>query len=899
MGYRCGARIARSTAKRQGALASRPVAPPSPGPERFRLVRTDVSPAPTRLADYRPSDFVIDSIEMNVSLDPARTIVRSTLNVRRRDGAPADAPLRLNGESLELISLKANGAAAQADSYDVEEKFLTIRGLPAAFILEIETACAPEKNTALSGLYLSSGMFCTQCEAEGFRRITYYLDRPDILSVFTVRIEAAKEAYPVLLANGDMIDAGDLGGGRHYATWRDPHPKPAYLFALVGGELVSVDDEFVTRSGRRVALKVFVQAKNSEKCAYTLDSLKRAMKWDEDTFGREYDLDTFMIVAVDHFNFGAMENKGLNIFNSAYVLASPETATDQDYENIESIVAHEYFHNWSGNRVTLRDWFQLCLKEGFTVFRDQEFSADMRDRAVQRIKDVRRLWSNQFPEDAGPLAHPPRPSEFVTIDNFYTATVYEKGAEVVRMLKTLLGPDKFRAASDLYFDRHDGDAATVEDFARAMEDASGIDLSQFRLWWSEAGTPHVDATLVSDGDGVGVALRQDAVPPRQIPIGYAIVGAESGRTLGQGLISLDAGAVDVRLDVAASGNERPLVSLNTGFSAPIVINVERSLSDRIALAKADPDPFNRWSTVDGLWRDICLADAGRRRDGIDAAAAYAGLRDALQGALANGDLAPAFVAQLLTAPSASDLMQGLDNLDPPSFADARQSVRRRIAVDLADSLAAAYECNRTPGAYDPSAADAGKRSLKNAALSLMVPAGRSALAAEQAAHAANMTDEAAAASILAQSTAPERDATLARFYERWREDSLVVNKWLAWRAMRPDANALSDVKSLLTHEAYDEATPNKVRALIGGFANLNLSAFHADDGAGYSFFVDQLLHIDGRNPQLAARLTSAFEIWRRLESRRGAMAKAALQRIADSTGVSSNLREMSARLIGA
>ncbi|MEO0879940.1 MAG: aminopeptidase N, partial [Pseudomonadota bacterium] len=441
------------------------------------------APETVRLAEYTPPPFLIDTVDLYFSLDPKQTIVNSRLAVRRGDGVPSDAPLVLNGVDLDLRAVRVDGEKFPTDWIVADENSLTLKGLPETFTLEIETACAPEANTALSGLYLSNGMFCTQCEAEGFRRITYFLDRPDVLSKYTVAIEADREAYPVLLANGNPVGAEDAPNGRHVKRWEDPHPKPSYLFALVGGDLACVEDAFTTASGRAVAIRIYVQHQNKDKCGYTIDSLKRAMRWDEETFGREYDLDIFMIVAVDHFNFGAMENKGLNIFNSAYVLASPQTATDQDYEIIESIVAHEYFHNWSGNRVTCRDWFQLCLKEGFTVFRDQEFSADMRSRPVQRIKDVRRLWSGQFPEDDGPLAHPPRPDHYITIDNFYTATVYDKGAELARMLKNLLGEEAFRAGSDLYFDRHDGTAATVEDFVKAMEDASSRDLTQFRRWY--------------------------------------------------------------------------------------------------------------------------------------------------------------------------------------------------------------------------------------------------------------------------------------------------------------------------------------------------------------------------------------------------------------------------------
>ncbi len=870
-------------------------------------MRTDVAPPPTRLADYRPTDYAVDAVSLDVRLDPARTIVRSELKVRRREGVEDGASLRLDGEALELVAIAIDGVALSSDQYSLDEKYLTLKTPPAVFTLSVETACAPEANTALSGLYLSNGMFCTQCEAEGFRRITYYLDRPDILSVFTVRIEADKDAYPVLLANGDKINSGDLDGGRHFAVWRDPHPKPAYLFALVGGDLVAVEDGFTTRSGHDVALKVFVQAENADKCAYTLDSLKRAMKWDEEAFGREYDLDTFMIVAVDHFNFGAMENKGLNIFNSAYVLASPETATDQDYENIESIVAHEYFHNWSGNRVTLRDWFQLCLKEGFTVFRDQEFSADMRDRSVQRIKDVRRLLSHQFPEDAGPLSHPPRPDQFITIDNFYTATVYEKGAEIVRMLKTMLGPETFRKASDLYFERHDGEAATVEDFARAMADASGLDLSQFSLWWTQAGAPRVEASIAPSGDGRLVAtLSQDTDPPRAIPVGYAVVGAASGRVMREGLVTLDQTSQRFDLtpephegepgDTREGATERPLASLFTHFSAPVVVDIDRPLDERAALAKSDPDPFNRWSAVDGLWRDACLAEAGRRKE-VEADEAVAGLGAALHAALADQALAPAFTAQLLMAPSPGDLTQGLDELDPPRLVRARATIRGRIAALLETPLTEAFERSQTPGPFDPSSGQAGKRALKNAALSLLVEAGHDTRAVRQAEAGRNMTDVAAAASILAQSASEARDDVLERFYDRWRTNALVVNKWLAWRALRPDGEALNDVRSLLEHPAYDEGTPNKVRALVGTFANLNLSNFHAVDGSGYNFLADQLIRIDGRNPQLAARLAGAFEVWRRLESGRRSIARHALRRVANAEKTSMNLKEMAARLL--
>ena len=860
-------------------------------------MRNDIAPTAIQLKDYRPSDYLIETADLSFQLETARTRVTTSLQVKRRDGADDKAPLVLNGESLELKEVRIDGTPT--DAFCVDEKTLTLTGpLPASFVLETDVFINPEANTALSGLYMSKGMFCTQCEAEGFRHITYYLDRPDILTVFTVRIEADKTTYPIILANGNKIDAGDLGNGRHFAVWHDPHPKPAYLFALVGGDLACVEDQFTTMSGRDVSLQVFVQHANKDKCGYALDSLKRAMKWDEETFGREYDLDIFMIVAVDHFNFGAMENKGLNIFNSAFVLASPETATDQDYENIEAIVAHEYFHNWSGNRVTLRDWFQLCLKEGFTVFRDQEFSADMRSRAVQRIKDVRRLWSRQFPEDAGPLAHPPRPDHYVTIDNFYTATVYEKGAEVVRMLKALLGPEGFRAASDLYFDRHDGDAATIEDFKQAMEDASGRDLGQFKTWWTESGTPRVTIETTPRNDNVHLSLRQDLSPPRHIPAAYSIFDAKTGSALGAGRLEMTEAetAIDLPLHkVDGDSRGTPLVSVFSGYGAPVHIDRDLPLAERLSHAAFDPDPFNRWASVEALWRDLSLNAAGAKPF-EDADAGLDGLAKALNGALDSDTLEPAFIAELLKCPTAPELLLGLENINPTKIVSGRNHIRQQIAQRIAAPLQIAYRRHGVDAPFDPGAAQAGHRALKNAALSLLVTGGQDHLAMEQAANASNMTDAAAALGTLAQSDSPDRQSALEAFYQKWKDNPLVVNKWLSWRAMRSDAKALSDLEALLQHDAFDFKTPNKVRALIGVFANANLAVFHAEDGAGYVFFLEQVLKIDPLNPQLAAGLTNALDMWQRLEPGRREKAKNALDKMANQSGISSNLKEMLDRL---
>ena len=885
-------------------------------------MRTDTAPADPpktiRLADYRPPDYWIDNISLDFSLDPARTIVKSRLDVRRSVSAHRNAPLALEGEALELLSISMNGAPLPDSAYEVGEKSLRVDAPPEAFVLEIENAIAPEANTALSGLYMSKGMFCTQCEAEGFRRITYYPDRPDVLAKFRVRIEADKAAYPILLANGNNVAAGDLAGGRHFAEWADPHPKPAYLFALVGGDLACAEDAFVTRSGREVALKVFVQPQNLDKCGYTLDALKRAMRWDEERFGREYDLDVFMIVAVDHFNFGAMENKGLNIFNSAYVLASPATATDADYEAIESIVGHEYFHNWSGNRVTLRDWFQLCLKEGFTVFRDQEFSADMRSRPVQRIKDVRRLRSRQFPEDAGPLAHPPRPAEYISIDNFYTATVYEKGAELSRMLMTLLGREKFRAATDLYFSRHDGEAATVEDFVAAMEDAGGIDLTQFRLWYTEAGAPRIDADVKKDVNGsVSISLRQslgdadgsagaDERAPRHIPVAYALIGDESGAVLEEGLLEFRTNAQAYPL----GRYEEPVIaSLFREFSAPVTLEIEHSLEDRLALLRNESDLFSRWNAGEGLWKDLCLAFADAKAMD-DRGAALAAFADALGASLAADDLDPALVAEILKAPSAAEIAQLADPIDPAAIVAGRETVRAAVARRLESDLELIAVRRDGDAPFTPDAAAAGDRALRNAAMALLVAAGRYDVAEAQARRAENMTDEAAALGALAPSAAPSRDDLLAAFYERWRDDPLVVNKWLAFRAMETDrdrngadgadgggdGDALAAIAALTRHERFDLKTPNKVRALLGVFSHQNIGVFHRSDGAGYDLLVENIFAIDKLNPQLAAQLTTALETWRRLEPKRRDLAGAALEKLLKESP-SPNLFEMATRLL--
>jgi aminopeptidase N len=856
------------------------------------------------LKDYQKPDYLLHHTSLSFDLSPTATRVQAALKVVRNEGVGAEAPLVLNGEFLKLESIVLDGKALGEDEFETTDKHLTVKNVPAEFALETVVTINPEANTALSGLYMSNGMFCTQCEAEGFRRITYYPDRPDVLATFDVRIEADKSAYPVLLANGNPGEAGELEGGRHFATWSDPHPKPAYLFALVGGDLAHVEDSFTTQSGRDVTLQVFVQPQNIDKCDYTLDALKRSMKWDEEVFGREYDLDIFMIVAVDHFNFGAMENKGLNIFNSAYVLASPETATDTDYELIESIVAHEYFHNWSGNRVTCRDWFQLCLKEGFTVFRDQEFSADMRSRPVQRIKDVRRLWARQFPEDAGPLAHPARPESYITIDNFYTATVYEKGAELVRMMKTMIGPQAFRKATDLYFDRHDGEAATVEDFITCMEEASGLDLGQFRRWYSDAGTPEISVKEDWADGTYTLTLTQDTAPTpgqeekpaRHIPMRVGLV-TDKGEIGGEELVHLKEGTQSMTMRGLPA---KPVASVFRGFSAPVTVKQDLSIQDRLALIAHDSDAFNRWATANKYATDVLKSFAGDSAMPEDESAATNYAR-AVSVLLADKTLEPAFKAEVLRVPSETDIARTVSVIDPEAISAARKKFRQIMLTELEDQLFDIYEKHQTPAPYSPAADQAGKRTLKNTSLGLLMadPSDkRLALALSQAKTADNMTDEAAAVSLVALADCAERQDVLAAFYDKWQHEPLVVNKWLAWQAMASGTTALDDIKALSTHAAFDMKNPNKVRSLIGAFAMENLSTFHLSDGSGYDFFFEKVRELDSINPQVAARLLGATESWRRLEPSRQEKLGTALKALADTEGLSENVFEMATRLVG-
>ena len=873
---------------------------------------------PVRLEDYRPPDWLVESVELDVTLDPVATLVRATLTLRPNGNGTAPAPLMLDGDALELRALKLDGAALPPEQFVATADRLTIAQPPhRPFRLEIETVVDPSANTQLMGLYRSGSIYCTQCEAEGFRRITYFPDRPDVMAVYTTRIEAEKADAPVLLANGNLIASGDVPGtSRHFAVWQDPFPKPSYLFALVGGKLACVEDRFRTMSGREVTLRIYVEAGKEARCAYAMDSLKRAMRWDETAFGREYDLDIFMIVAVSDFNMGAMENKGLNVFNDKYVLASPETATDGDFDRIEAIIAHEYFHNWTGNRITCRDWFQLCLKEGLTVFRDQEFSADARSRAVERISDVRGLRAHQFMEDAGPLAHPVRPRLYHEINNFYTATVYEKGAEVVRMLKTLLGPETFRQGMDLYFTRHDGEAATIEQFVQCFADVSGADLAQFMLWYSQAGTPELVATGSYDADAKTYRLDvAQTVPPTPgqptkeamvIPLAIGLVGRDGrdlplklrdGRTIERGVLTLTKPAETF---VFGDIGEPPVPSLNRGFSAPIKLIANLSADDLRFLAAHDADAFNRWQALQTLATRLLLDNVASLR-AAKPARQDGGLLHALGAILDDGTLEPAFIALALTLPGESDLAREIGrDVDPDAIFAARSGLRAVVGEHLAGSLFDHYRRLSESRPYSPDAASAGRRALRNICLDLLVATRRPdavSLAARQYQAADNMTDRMAALSTLSLCDVPERAATLDDFYARYADDPLIVDKWFTLQATIPEPATLDRVKALTGHRAFSFANPNRVRALIHAFALANQREFNRADGAGYDFVADTVLALDRKNPQLAAKLLAAMKSWRVLEPGRRAMAEKALQQVASAPSRSPDVADIVQRAL--
>ena len=872
------------------------------------------------LKDYTPPSFLIAAIELDVDIRADHALVRAILQIERNPkAADAQAPLTLDGEEIELLSVALDGRALAPGEYEFGEESLRIARVPQRFTLETVSRIRPQTNTRLEGLYASNNGFFTQCEAQGFRRITWFIDRPDVMARYTTTIHAERERYPVLLSNGNLVAAGEEAGGRHWAKWHDPFPKPSYLFAMVAAQLDKLEDRFVTRSGRSARLAVYVEPGKLDQCGFAMRCLKSAMKWDEEVFGLELDLDGYMIVAVGDFNSGAMENKGLNIFNTKYVLARPDTATDIDYQNIDRVVAHEYFHNWTGDRVTCRDWFQLSLKEGLTVFRDQEYGADMYSRAVQRIQEVRALRAAQFPEDAGPMAHPVRPAAYMEIRNFYTMTVYEKGAEVVRMQHTLLGAQAFRAGMDLYFRRHDGQAVTTDEFVQAMADASGIDLGQFRRWYEQAGTPLVQAAGSYDAAGrkYTLTLAQSCPPtpgqetkhPFHIPFALGLVGPDGadlplvleGEPGGARPVAMPSGEITrvlsftqaqqrfVFVGVAAA----PVPSLLRNFSAPVNLKYDYGEADLTHLMAHDTNAFNRWEAGQRLALALMLRGIEAQRTG-GALRTPQAFVDAFARVLADAPRDPAFGAEALALPSEIYIAEQLELVDPDAIHAVRNGLRRDLAQALRAELLATYRAQSVPGPYSPDAAAAGKRALRNLCLGYLLElddAETRALALAQFEHADNMTDAMAALAALANCACAERAQALHAFYAKWKHEPLVVDKWLAVQASSRLPGTLGEVRQLLAHPAFDIRNPNKVYALIRSFCG-NHVRFHAADGGGYAFLAEQVIAIDAFNPQVAARMARAFDRWKKFDAGRRQHARAALERIRDAQGLSRDVAEI-------
>jgi aminopeptidase N len=874
------------------------------------------APTTIRLDDYAPPPFLVGTVHLHVDLFESHTDVRSVLQITRNPHAgAASADLVLDGHDQPLLSARIDGQLVDKARCRLEPGSLTITDAPDHFELELLTRIQPQDNTALEGLYKSSGNFCTQCEAQGFRRITWFADRPDVMSVFTTTITADSALYPVLLCNGNPTQRGELDGGRHFVTWHDPFPKPSYLFALVAGDLADVRDTFTTRSGREVALHIYVEHHNRDRCGHAMRSLIKAMQWDEEIYGLEYDLDIYMIVAVDDFNMGAMENKGLNVFNSKYVLARPDTATDADFTAIEGVIAHEYFHNWTGNRVTCRDWFQLSLKEGLTVFRDQEFSADMGSRAVKRVQDVRILRSHQFAEDAGPMAHPVRPDSYIEISNFYTVTIYNKGAEVIRMMHGILGDDGFQAGMRLYFERHDGQAVTTEDFIRAMEDATGTDLGQFRYWYSQAGTPVVDVHQRYDEDTheLHLTLEQHCPPtpgqpeksPFHIPLrfafldrnGQAVAACTSSTSIGNDILHLR----DESETFVFTGIDRaPMLSIGRGFSAPVKINIERSDEELACLIAHDDDPFNRWDAAQSYSQQLICKIATHPDAGEDAALPAQYVR-AIRQTLTARDADKALIAQALTLPSESYLADQMDVVDVDAIHRARQMVRRALARELQEQFERVMTANRANESYEFTSDAVARRALKNLCLSYLMALDEQnirTLCVAQLENADNMTDQLAALQMLANSDSAERGHALSVFEQRWRDDPLVMDKWFSAQATAHLPGTLAQVQDLLEHPGFDRLNPNRVRSLVGAFCHGNPLQFNTADGHGYRFAADQIIAIDAANPQLAARLLGSFSRWRRFDDSRQVLMRGELERILASAKLSRDVYEVASKTLG-
>ncbi len=879
-------------------------------------MRTE-QPQAIYLKDYQAPEYLIDETHLTFELFEDHTLVHAQLVMRRNPARGAGLPaLVLDGQQLELLSVQLDDQALSEGAYQTDADSLTLHPTSERFTLDTSVRIHPESNTALEGLYTSGKMFCTQCEAEGFRKITYYLDRPDVMSVFTTTVIAEQHSYPVLLSNGNPIASGPGEDGRHWATWEDPFKKPAYLFALVAGDLWCVEDSFTTMTNREVALRIYVEPENIDKCQHAMTSLKKSMRWDEETYGREYDLDIFMIVAVNDFNMGAMENKGLNIFNSSCVLARAETATDAAHQRVEAVVAHEYFHNWSGNRVTCRDWFQLSLKEGFTVFRDAEFSADMNSRTVKRIEDVAYLRTHQFAEDAGPMAHPVRPDSFIEISNFYTLTVYEKGSEVVRMVRTLLGAEGFRKGSDLYFERHDGQAVTCDDFIQAMEDATGADLTQFKRWYVQAGTPRLAISEAWDAPAgrYSLTFRQSCptTPDGREKLPFVI-------PVELGLLDRDGNDLPLRLagENAAHGTSRvlsvteaeqtfvfegltakPLPSLLRGFSAPVKWSFPYDRDQLMFLMQHDSDGFNRWEAGQQLSVQVLQELIGQHQRG-EAFTLDARLITALGTVLGNESLDPAMVAEMLSLPGEGYLTEISEVADVDAIHAARDFARQQIAEQLHDALWARYQANRAVSRETPYVAAAehfARRGLQNIALSYLMLTGEpDVLAAtlEQFDQCDNMTERLTALAVLVNSPfSAERQHALDVFAEHFKDNPLVMDQWFSVQAASTQPGGLARVKALMQHPAFTLKNPNKVRALIGAFAGQNLVNFHAADGSGYRFLADLVIELNAFNPQIASRQLAPLTRWRKYDAARQALMKGELQRILDAGSLSSDVYEV-------
>lgn len=867
------------------------------------IKNTDTAPSTIYLKDYQPPMYLIENAKLHFELHESQTIVTSNLKVKLNiENNQSTKKLVLDGQNLELLSVKLDGNILSKADYTLDNEQLILSSIPDSCEVEIHNKINPEGNKALEGLYLSSGMFCTQCEAQGFRRITYFPDRPDVMSRYEVTLVGDKKKYPILLSNGNLIDSGDAENGKHWATWQDPSLKPSYLFAVVAGDLFVKEDSFITMSGREILLQVFVEHENSHKCDHALMSLKQAMKWDEDTYGREYDLDIYMIVAVNDFNMGAMENKGLNVFNASCVLASPDTATDADYYNIQSIIAHEYFHNWSGNRVTCRDWFQLSLKEGFTVFRDQEFSADLNSRAVKRIDDVNVLRNHQFAQDAGPMAHPIRPDHYIEISNFYTVTVYNKGAEVVRMIRNLVGNEGFRKGTDLYFERHDGQAVTTEDFVKAIEDANGIDLSQFQRWYSQEGTPELNILGRYDEQNKTFTVEVKQNKDFHIPLLIGLID-EKGNDIplqldGQPSSTAHEIMLHVRNKVETfifiNVSSRPAVSINRGFTSPIKTKLTQDDDELAFLFSHDSDEFNRWNAGQDLAINTLLEMVKQIQDGQSLTLSK-NIIVAYKNTLINSELDKALIAQAMTLPSEGYLADQMDVVDVDSIHQARTFMRHQLAKALKNDFQIILEKGQSNAEYDFNAEEMARRDLNQVCLSYLMTLQEQDMidfCLNQLDKANNMTDALSALSNISHYDSALRQQALDDFYTKWKDDAQVVEKWIAIQAGADLPDVLTKVKKLMEHEAFTLTNPNKVRSLIGRFCAGNISHFHNNDGSGYEFLADQVLALDAMNPQIAARLIQTMSRWQRYDGTRQKLMKKQLERILAQQDLSKDVYEI-------